>query len=123
MTAWSRRNRAAGESWRLFYGVIPWNSIACSTIIQYCLLLVKAKHRITLESIFAHPVSGSVRWKDIEALFLALGAEIRQGEGSRVAVILFDEVQVFHRPHPRPETDKGARASIRKWLQKHGVEP
>ena len=54
---------------------------------------------------------------------LALGADIRQREGSRVAVILFDEVQVFHRPHPRPETDKGALASIRKWLQKHGVEP
>src|SRR5689334_18445477 len=93
MTAWGRRNRAAGESSRLFYGVIPRNSIACGTIIQYCLLLVKAKHRKTLESIFAHPVSGSVLWKDIEALFLALGAEIRQREGSRVAVILFDEVQ------------------------------
>ena len=44
-------------------------------------------------------------------------------EGSRVAVVLFGEVRVFHRPHPSPSTDKGAVASIRKWLEQHGVEP
>jgi predicted HicB family RNase H-like nuclease len=32
-------------------------------------------------------------------------------------------VRVFHRPHPSPNTDKGAVASIRKWLEQHGVEP
>ena len=26
-----------------------------------------------------------------------------------------------HRPHPSPNTDKGAIASIRKWLQENGV--
>jgi hypothetical protein len=30
---------------------------------------------------------------------------------------------VFHRPHPSPATDKGAVASIRKWLKENGVEP
>jgi len=29
-------------------------------------------------------------------------------KGSRVAVILFEEVKVFHRPNPSPDTDKGA---------------
>ncbi|PJF32860.1 MAG: hexulose-6-phosphate synthase, partial [Phototrophicales bacterium] len=28
-----------------------------------------------------------------------------------------------HRPHPSPNTDKGAVASIRKWLKENGVEP
>ena len=81
------------------------------------------RHRTTLELIFARPVSGSIRWADIEGLFGALGAEISQREGSRVGVFLFGEVRVFHRPHPSPDTDKGAVASIRKWLDAHGVRP
>lgn len=79
------------------------------------------RHRDTLVKIFARPVSGSIRWKDVEALFLALGAEISEREGSRVGVFLFSEIRVFHRPHPSPHTDKGAVASIRKWLERHGV--
>ncbi|MEN3162451.1 type II toxin-antitoxin system HicA family toxin [Tistrella mobilis] len=84
---------------------------------------MKKRHRATLELIFARPVSGSIRWTDIELLFTALGAEISEREGSRVGVFLFDEVRVFHRPHPSPDTDKGAVASIRKWLEEHGVKP
>ena len=50
-------------------------------------------------------------------------AEVSEREGSRVAVVLFEEVRVFHRPHPSPTTDKGGVACIRKWLEQHGVEP
>lgn len=84
---------------------------------------MKQKYRKTLEIIFKRPVSGNLKWNDIESLFLALGAEVSEREGSRVAVILFDEVKVFHRPHPSPNTDKGAVASIRKWLEGNGVTP
>ena len=84
---------------------------------------MQRKHRETLASIFSRPVSASIRWADIEALFVALGARISEREGSRVGVVLFGEVRVFHRPHPRPETDKGAVESIRKWLESHGVRP
>lgn len=84
---------------------------------------MKKKHRATLEQIFARPVSGTIRWPDIEALFAAVGAEISEREGSRVGVFLFGQVRVFHRPHPTPETDKGAVASIRKWLEENGVTP
>ena len=84
---------------------------------------MKRKHQRTLEAIFARPVSGNVQWRDIEALFAELGAEISEREGSRVAVFLFGEVRVFHRPHPSPSTDKGALASIRKWLEQHKVSP
>ena len=84
---------------------------------------MKRKHRSTLEQIFARPVSGSIRWPDIEALFRALGAEISEREGSRIGVVLFGEVRIFHRPHPSPDTDKGAVASIRKWLESNGVRP
>ncbi len=84
---------------------------------------MKRKHQKTLEAIFARPVSANIHWRDIEALFVELGAEVSEREGSRVAVVLFNEVRVFHRPHPSPSTDKGAVASIRKWLEQHGVEP
>ncbi|WP_419811870.1 type II toxin-antitoxin system HicA family toxin [Bacterioplanoides sp.] len=84
---------------------------------------MKRKHQKTLELIFNRPVSGNVKWKDIEQLFLELGAEITEGEGSRIGVRLFDERRVFHRPHPSPDTDKGAVASIRRWLEAHGVTP
>ncbi len=84
---------------------------------------MRRKHTQTLAQIFARPVSGSIRWSDIEALFAALGAEIEEREGSRISVFLFGEVRVFHRPHPSPDTDKGAVSSIRKWLENNGVTP
>jgi hypothetical protein len=84
---------------------------------------MKRRHQRTLELGFAHPTSGNIQWKDIESLFGELGAEVSEREGSRVAVVLFGEVRVFHRPHPSPNTDKGAIASIRKWLEQHGAVP
>ena len=84
---------------------------------------MKAKHCRTLNLIFKRPVSGKIAWGDVEALFVALGAEVSEREGSRVGVFLFGEVRVFHRPHPKPDTDKGAIASVRKWLESNGVTP
>ena len=77
---------------------------------------MKRKHKKTLELIFARPVSANIKWNDIESLFKALGAELSEREGSRIGVKLFGEIQVFHRPHPTPDTDKGAVSSIRKWF-------
>lgn len=84
---------------------------------------MRRKHRQTLKRLYSQPASGNIPWTDIEALFKALGADVSEREGSRVAVVLFGEVRVFHRPHPSPETDKGAIASIRKWLQENEVVP
>lgn len=84
---------------------------------------MKRKHRKTLELIFARPTSGNVKWGEIEALFIELGAEISERDGSRVGVRLFGERRIFHRPHPRPDTDKGAVSSIRNWLESNEVLP
>jgi hypothetical protein len=65
---------------------------------------VKRKHRKTLELIFARPTSGNIKWNDIEWLFIGLGAELSEREGSRIGVRLFEERRVFHRPHPAPNT-------------------
>lgn len=87
------------------------------------LLTMQKKPRDTLEAIFSRPVSGTIRWQDIESLFVALGAEVTERAGSRVGIYLFGEIRVFHRPHPSPMTDKGAVANVRKWLESHGVKP
>ena len=84
---------------------------------------MRRKHHKTLELIFKRPTSGNIPWKDIESLFIVLGAEMSERAGSRVAVVLFEEVRVFHRPHPSPDTVKGAVSSIRKWLEQNEVVP
>ncbi|MBD8616120.1 type II toxin-antitoxin system HicA family toxin [Pseudomonas rhizosphaerae] len=85
--------------------------------------LSKLKHIDVLEAIYARPVSGTIRWSRIERLFVELGAKVQEREGSRVAVVLFGAVRVFHRPHPSPETDKATVASIRNWLAVNGIKP
>lgn len=84
---------------------------------------MKRKNSRTLALIFTRPVSGSIKWRDIESLLVDLGAKVSEREGSRIGVKLFDEVRVFHRPHPSPDTDKGAVESIRKWLNENGAQP
>ena len=84
---------------------------------------MKRKHQRTLEPIFARPVSANIRWADIEVLFIELGGQVAEREGSRVLVRLFGDRRVFHRPHPESTTDKGAVEAIRKWLEDHGVKP
>ena len=84
---------------------------------------MQRKHTKTLNIIFTKPISANIKWADIEALFIALGAEVNERAGSRIAVVLDGEVQVYHRPHPQPTTDKGAVASVRKWLDSLGYSP
>lgn len=82
---------------------------------------MQAKHTKTLKLIYQRPTSGNIKWRDIEALFIELGAQVQEREGSRIGVKLFNQIKVFHRPHPSPMTDKGAVATVRKWLQENGV--
>ena len=82
-----------------------------------------SKHQKTLEAIFEKPERANILWRDVEALFIALGAEITDGNGSRRRVALKGVRAVFHRPHPHKETDKGAVKSVRRFLEAAGVKP
>lgn len=84
---------------------------------------MNAKQRKTLESVFAEPVRADIPWRDVEAMFGALGAIVRSGSGSRVCVALNGVRAVFHRPHPEKETDKGAVKSVRRFLESAGIRP
>lgn len=81
------------------------------------------KHRKTLDAIFSRPTQAGIKWSDIEALLISLGAGISEGRGSRIRIELNGEDAVFHRLHPRNETDKGAVASMRRFLENAGEKP
>ena len=72
------------------------------------------KHAKTIKAIFSAPVKANIAWKDIESLFIALGAQVTQGSGSRVRVFLNGVVAVFHRPHPQKEAGKDQVNSCKK---------
>lgn len=85
-------------------------------------MALSKKQQQVLERIFHDPVRSDIEWKDIEKLLIALGAEISEGKGSRVRIYLNGIRAVFHRPHPRKETDKGALRSMRRFLNEAGVK-
>ncbi len=80
------------------------------------------KQRKTLKYIFEKPVRSDVRWADIETLFLGFGGKISEGNGSRVRVELNGVKAVFHRPHPKKFSDKGALISVRRFLENAGIK-
>jgi hypothetical protein len=84
---------------------------------------LNAKQQKTLKAIFADPVRSNLLWADIEKLLAALGAELSEGSGSRIRIVLHGVRAVFHRPHPKKETDKGSLKSVRRFLTEAGVAP
>ncbi len=84
---------------------------------------MNSRHRRTLARLFADEVPADILWSDIEALLAGLGADVSEGRGSRVRVALNGARAVFHRPHPRKETDRGAVRSVRRFLTEAGVRP
>jgi hypothetical protein len=81
------------------------------------------KHRQTLGRIFEASERADIAWRDIEALFVALGGEMSEGRGSRVRLALRGVRAVFHRPHPRKEVGKAMVKSVRRFLAEAGVTP
>lgn len=81
------------------------------------------KHRKTLVTIFSDSTSKALEWARIEALFLAVGAQVIEGQGSRVRFVLNGIVGTFHRPHPAKEAKPYQVRDAREFLTKAGVEP
>jgi len=84
---------------------------------------VDSKHSRILEAIFERPDRANIAWRDIEALFIVLGADVSEGSGSRVRVALNRVRAVFHRPHPSKEASKAMVRSVRRFLEEAGVKP
>ncbi len=84
---------------------------------------MKAKHRRTLEAVFAIPTRGGIIFSDIEVLIVTLGGSVREGAGSRVVFDLKGTRQYLHRPHPGKEAKKYQVELLREWLSTLEVTP
>jgi hypothetical protein len=80
-------------------------------------------HRRTLEAVFRDPVSGTIAWADVESMLIHLGAQVREGSGSRVSVLLNGHRAVFHRPHPQKEAERAMIRRARELITLAGLEP
>ncbi len=83
---------------------------------------MNTKQKKVYEEIFKNPVQSDIEWQEIESLLKSLGANISEGNGSRVRIELNGQRAVFHRPHPEKVTDKGAIKSMRRFLDNAGVK-
>lgn len=82
------------------------------------------KFETLLRSIFAVPTRSKVQYKDVKALLVHLGAEVREGSGSRVKFYFADinggRILSLHRPHAK-ELCKAAVEDVRDILVELGV--
>ena len=83
---------------------------------------MNSKHSKTPKAIFAKPVASNIKFSDIEALVIALGGEVREGDGSRVALLLGAGIKHAHRPHPGKEAKQYQVKEIKEWLIAIGVK-
>ncbi|MBX3055109.1 MAG: type II toxin-antitoxin system HicA family toxin [Anaerolineae bacterium] len=81
------------------------------------------QHQKTLEAIFAKPVPTTLEWNRIESLFVALGATVIEGRGSRVRFELKGVIATFHRPHPQKEAKPYQIRDARSFLEQAGIKP
>jgi hypothetical protein len=84
---------------------------------------MNSKQKRTLASIFKDPVSASMVWKDIESLLISAGADVIEGNGSRVRFHKGGVIASFHRPHPKKEAKPYQVRDARTFLKQLGVEP
>ena len=85
---------------------------------------MNSRHRKTLEAVFDVPTRVSIPFADIEALFVAIGAQVREREGSRVCFVLADGRQWrCHRPHPGKDARRYQVEEARELLIDAGIRP
>jgi HicA toxin of bacterial toxin-antitoxin, len=83
---------------------------------------MNSRQKKTLAAVFQKPTRVDVPWRDLEALFVSLGAEISEGSGSRVRIVLNGHRADFHRPHPGKYAKPYQVEFARKILTAAGVQ-
>lgn len=85
---------------------------------------MQTKHHKTLAAVYRRPTASSIVFADIEALVVALGGEVREGDGLRIAFELGKGGRLYlHRPHPGKEAKKYQVEDVRAWLDEREVKP
>lgn len=81
------------------------------------------KHFKTLQKIFDRPTRSDIEWPHVRSLLIACGANIREGRGSRVRIVLNTRILSLHTPHPGKELKKYAVELVREFLEISGIRP
>jgi len=84
---------------------------------------MNAAHRKTLTAIFTDPVPKTLEWRCIEALLVAVGCRVIEGNGSRVRFEKDGFIATFHRPHPAKESKPYQVRDARQFLENIGAKP
>lgn len=71
----------------------------------------------TLKAIFHPEMSAKIQWKKAQNLLIALGASIKEGEGSAVVFSLNNRRFVVHKPHPGKEISKHSVRGFRSFIE------
>ena len=84
---------------------------------------MNSTHRKTLKAIFSEPVPKGLEWRRMEVLLVAVGCEVIEGDGSRVAFKKGNLRADFHRPHPGKEAKPYQVRAVREFLEQLEVKP
>jgi hypothetical protein len=82
---------------------------------------MNSKQRRTLAAVFSNPMPKTLPWNDLEALLRAVGSEVVEGDGSRVAFRLKGARVSFRRPHPGNEAQAYQIRAAREFLTTLGI--
>jgi hypothetical protein len=84
---------------------------------------IDAKHRRTLEELFAHPISMNIDFWKVVNLFEDLDADVTDTKHDHVKVKLNGVERSFARPHKKNIDSKDEVMAIRNFLKEAGVTP
>lgn len=84
---------------------------------------MNARHARMLAAIFKQPTPANIEWSAVEALLLAIGCNLVEGNGSRVRFVKDGMIETFHRPHPAKEAKRYQVRAARDYLVRLGVTP
>ena len=76
-----------------------------------------------MQAVFGFPTPKGLPWAELEALLIAVGATVTEGDGSRVKFDRDGITVAFHRPH-KPKTARAYQVILaREFFESIGVRP
>jgi len=84
---------------------------------------MNSKQRKVLALVYKDPIPKSMEWLAIESLLISVGAELIEGNGSRVRFHKGQIVATFHRPHPKKEAKPYQVKDVRNFLTQLEIKP
>ncbi len=82
---------------------------------------MNSKQQKIFSSLFDNPIRKNIKWTDVEKLIVAVGGQLKQGDGSRVRITLGGFSLNIHSPHPQKELKPYQIRAIRKLFIEKGL--